>query len=67
MNDDSSAWGLFKAVVFYVLAWLGSWKVGELQAVAGVFSALAIGLFAALQAYVLWRDKVQRKVEADKP
>ena len=43
----------------FVLAWLGSWKVGELQALAGLLSALAVGGYAALQGYVLWRDKIK--------
>lgn len=44
----------------YALAWLTSWQISEVQAVAGTFSFLCVGGFAGLQAYVLWRDKVRK-------
>lgn len=62
MTDDQghlTAFGAVIKVLGVVLAWLGSWKVGELQALAGLLSALAVGGYAALQAYVLWRDKIK--------
>lgn len=43
------------------LMWLGSWKLSEFQMLAGTASAICVGAYAAMQAYVLWRDKIKRK------
>lgn len=47
-----------------VLAWVGSWKIGEVQAAVGIASGLIVGGYVATQWVVLWREKITRK---DKP
>jgi hypothetical protein len=64
MTDDHGHLTTLGAVVRVgglILGWLGSWKIGELQALAGLISALAVGIYAALQAYVLWQEKIAAK------
>ena len=46
-------------VALYILAWVGSWKIGEVQALAGVMSALVIAGVGMLNGYVIWRDKIR--------
>lgn len=53
-----------KPVVLLILAWFGSWTIGEIKDLAGIVSALAVGGYAALQAHVLWRDKLRRPPNA---
>jgi hypothetical protein len=50
---------LIGKVALYILAWIGSWKIGEVQALAGVLSALVIAAVGALNGYVIWRDKIR--------
>lgn len=56
--------GAVAKILGYVLAWIGSWKLGDVQALAGILSALAVGGLAALNAYVLWRDRIRRRDES---
>lgn len=50
-----------------MIAWLASWKVGELQALAGAISFSAVAVGAALNAYVVWRDKIRPGRKPRKP
>ena len=50
---------LLAKVALYVLAWFGSWQIGEVQALAGVISALVIAGVGVLNGYVIWRDKIR--------
>ncbi len=47
-----------KSLAAYVVAWVLSWKLGDVQLLAGTFSAFAIGGVAVLNGYVVWRDKI---------
>ena len=58
-HQDTSPTGAVVRVIGVILAWAGSWKVGEVQQLFGALSALAVGGYAVLQAYVLWRDKIK--------
>lgn len=61
-HHEDSYPALFIKVALYALAWLGSWKVGEIQALAGVLSALVIAGVGILNGYVIWRDKIRSRV-----
>ena len=63
MSDphDSAPASIVVRIAGYVLAWLGSWKLGDVQALAGILSALAVGGLATLNAYVLWRDRIRHR------
>lgn len=51
-------------VAAYVLAWLASWTLGEVQQAAGIFSALAIGVVALINGYLAIRNQARREVRA---
>lgn len=40
-------------------AWFGSVKLADVQAVVAILSGLVVGTLAALNAYVVWRDKIR--------
>jgi hypothetical protein len=62
MNDQhDSAWAAVGKVLTFALAWLGSWKLAEIQLLVGIVSGLIVAGFAATQWYVLWRDKIKGK------
>lgn len=67
MNDHPthSPASIVGRILGYVLAWLGSWKLGDVQALAGIVSALAVGGLAALNAYVLWRDRIRGRQQGE--
>ena len=57
-------------IVVVVLAWLGSIKLADLQAVVAILSGLGVLIYTAMQAYVLWRDRIRhvsRTTPADRP
>lgn len=58
-NHEDTFPALLAKVTLYALAWLGSWKIGEVQQLAGVFSALVIAGVGVLNGYVIWRDKIR--------
>lgn len=64
-EHHESTMGAILRILGYTLAWLGSWKLGDVQALAGILSALAVGGLAGLNAYVLWRDRIARRGERD--
>jgi hypothetical protein len=59
-HQDPSVWGAIKTFLVYVLAWVGSWKIGEVQAFAGLIAFVVTTGFGATQWYVLWRDKISK-------
>lgn len=67
MNDhsDHSPASFIMRIAAYVLALLGSLELGDVQAVAGILSALAVGGLAALNAYVLWRDRIRVRQQGE--
>jgi hypothetical protein len=54
-------WPPIKTFATYILAWLGSWGLAEVQQLAGIISACIIAGFGATQWYVLWRDKIRKQ------
>jgi ABC-type nickel/cobalt efflux system permease component RcnA len=58
-QHQDGVWAVLAKSFMYVLAWLGSWKVGEVQALVGIASGLIVAGFAGTQWWVLWRDKVR--------
>lgn len=63
MNQQQEGfWGALMKSIMYVLAWLGSWKIGEVQALVGIASGLVVAGFAGTQWWVLWRDKVRKGI-----
>lgn len=46
-------------VAVMALAWFGGIKLADVQILVAIFSGLCVGAYAALQFYVLWRDKVK--------
>lgn len=48
-------------IVITVVGWLTSWKLGEIQALLGIISAIVVTGYAGTQWYVLWRDKIRRR------
>lgn len=58
--DDNLGTYLAK-VSAYVLAWLASWSLGDVQQLAGIFSALAIGVVALMNGYLAIRNQLRRE------
>lgn len=62
MNDyhpDQSPGSQIMRLLLTLLGWLASLKIQDWQAFAGTFAQIAVGGYAVLQAYVLWRDKIK--------
>lgn len=55
--EDTTA--VLAKMAAYVLAWLGSWTLAEVQQLAGIVSAIAVAVVAMLNGYLLWRDRVR--------
>jgi hypothetical protein len=61
MTQSDSFLAAFGRPLAVALAWLGSWKLGEVQMLLGIVSGLVVTGYAATQWWVLWRDKIRRK------
>lgn len=55
MSDGYHPSNVVAKVSAYIVAWLASWTLGEVQQAAGIFSALAIGFVALVNGYISWR------------
>lgn len=55
MNDHDSIGATVAKVLTVIVLWFGGIKLGDIQAVIGILSGLAVGGYAALQAISLWR------------
>lgn len=44
-----------------IVAWVGSITLGDVQALVGIVSGLAVLVYTVFNTYVLYRDKVKRR------
>lgn len=58
-HNDSTVAAIAKTLLA-ILAWFGSWKIGEVQALLGIVTALVVAGYTGTQWWVLWRDKVKK-------
>ena len=62
MSDKSEAVaGLWKS--FLTLGFIGGVQLSDVQTVVAIFASGAAGIYALLNVYVLWRDKIKGKKE----
>ena len=48
-------------VLTVIVLWFGGIKLGDIQAVIGILSGLAVGGYAVLEFVVLWRREFKEK------
>lgn len=61
MVEHDSIWAEIAKPVGLVAAWFGTMTIADAQAIVAILSGLCVGAYAAMQGYVLWRDKIKRK------
>lgn len=60
-QDHDSAATVVSKVITVVLLWVGGIKLGDIQAVVGILSGLAVGAYALLQFIALWKREFKGK------
>ncbi len=60
-RPDDTVPEVLTRVALVVLAWVGSIKLADIQAVVAILSGLGVLGYTGMQAYVLWRDKIKGK------
>ena len=58
-RPDDTVSEVVARIVLVVLAWVGSIKLADIQAVVAILSGLGVLGYTGMQAYVLWRDKIR--------
>lgn len=58
-DHQDTTGGVIVRVIGVILAWLGSLKLGDIQAFMAILSGMCVFVYTALQIYVLWRDKIK--------
>ena len=61
MNDHDSIGATVAKVLTVIVLWFGGIKLGDIQAVIGILSGLAVGGYAVLEFVVLWRREFKEK------
>ena len=47
-------------IVISILAWFGSVKLGDIQAIVAIVSGVAVLTYTVMQTYLLWRDRINQ-------
>jgi hypothetical protein len=54
-NEPDTTMGIIARVIGVILAWLGSLKLGDIQASVAILSGIAVLLYTVLQIVALWK------------
>ena len=62
MNPDheNSVWAVVGKSLLYAVSLIASLTISQIQAVVGLVSTMLIASVAAVNLYLLWRDKVRQ-------
>ena len=51
----------FARALWLIVGWLASVTLADVQLVVSIISGVGVLIYTAMQAYVLWRDKIGSK------
>ena len=61
MSAHASIGATVAKVLTVIVLWFGGIKLGDIQAVIGILSGVAVGAYAALQFVALWRREFRAR------
>ena len=62
-EHQTGFWEAVLRMVMVVLAWSASIKLADVQAVVAILSGLGVLIYTGMQAHVLYRDRIRKRVD----